>query len=226
MLTGFTVRKGRDGGRERGWEGGGRKGGGKESKRSRTMDTYDSTVLPSSLPSLPSFPPSLPPSLPPQLLAIKTSEEAWGSPDATKMFSFGKFVSLKGVGGNYSVWELALFLLIGCLGGLLGACFNRINESLTVWRMTHIQPSAARRCVEVLAVCGAMSFLSYVLPLCWTKCTPVPSLAAMNADGWTEQERVRKRIGTVLALAELVAACCPLMLYERRREGRGAIFLA
>eukprot|EP00624_Nannochloropsis_granulata_P000650 evm.model.NODE_12539_length_10647_cov_21.244482.3 len=161
-----------------------------------------------------------------KLLAIKTSEEAWGSPDATKMFSFGKFVSLKGVGGNYSVWELALFLLIGCLGGLLGACFNRINESLTVWRMTHIQPSAARRCVEVLAVCGAMSFLSYVLPLCWTKCTPVPSLAAMNADGWTEQERVRKRIGTVLALAELVAACCPLMLYERRREERGAIFLA
>jgi len=136
------------------------------------------------------------------------------------MFSFGKFVSLKGVGGNYSVWELALFLLIGCLGGLLGACFNRVNEKLTVWRMTHVQPSPTRRCVEVLAICGAMSFLSYVLPLCWTKCTPVPSLAAMNADGWTEQERVRRRserswlgregkIGTVVASAEVVAACLP-----------------
>jgi len=111
------------------------------------------------------------------------------------MFSFGKFVSLKGVGGNYSVWELALFLLIGCLGGLLGAFFNRTNEKLTLWRMTHIQPSAKKKCLEVLAVCGAMSFLSYVLPLCWTKCTPLPSVAAMNADGWTEQERVRKREG-------------------------------
>ena len=85
------------------------------------------------------------------LLVIRTAEEKWGTPDATKMFSLGKFVSIKGVvrtllllllflhppthppthlqqGGNYSVWELALFLLVGCLGGLLGALFNHLNE--------------------------------------------------------------------------------------------------
>jgi chloride channel 7 len=45
------------------------------------------------------------------------------------MFSFGEFFSLEGDTSNYSVWELNLFILIGCMGGLIGASFNRYNYS-------------------------------------------------------------------------------------------------
>jgi chloride channel 7 len=36
------------------------------------------------------------------------------------MFSFGEFGELMTGHGNYSVWELSLFMLLGCMGGLLG----------------------------------------------------------------------------------------------------------
>jgi H+/Cl- antiporter ClcA len=48
-----------------------------------------------------------------------------GHSDNAAMFSFGEFFSLEGETSNYSVWELNLFILIGCMGGLIGASFNR-----------------------------------------------------------------------------------------------------
>jgi chloride channel 7 len=46
---------------------------------------------------------------------------------------------------NYSVWELLLFLLIGCLGGLIGAGFNNLNEKLMRWRMRRVR-TVQRKC--------------------------------------------------------------------------------
>ena len=156
------------------------------------------------------------------------------------------------------MWEIILFLLIGCLGGLIGAGFNTLNERLTRWRMlrmrtvkdkcafylfcfyvllrlcsflvtcastppphppptyplnkpkpnptpapprtqsnpehTHTQPDNAlnpqpfKTGLEVLAVSSAMTFLSFLLPLMWRKCTPLPS--GVETEGWTEQEKV------------------------------------
>lgn len=50
------------------------------------------------------------------------------------MFSFGEFDELEAGHGNFSVWELWLFILVGCMGGLIGACFNRFNQRLSAWR--------------------------------------------------------------------------------------------
>lgn len=50
------------------------------------------------------------------------------------MFSFGEFDELEAGQGNFSVWELWLFILVGCMGGLIGACFNRFNQKLSHWR--------------------------------------------------------------------------------------------
>lgn len=50
------------------------------------------------------------------------------------MFSFGEFDELEAGHGNFSVWELWLFILVGCMGGLIGACFNRFNQKLSAWR--------------------------------------------------------------------------------------------
>ena len=44
------------------------------------------------------------------------------------------FHSLQGEKSNYSVWELSLFMLIGSLGGIIGACFNSFNLQLFHWR--------------------------------------------------------------------------------------------
>lgn len=54
--------------------------------------------------------------------------------DLYEMFSFGEFDELEAGHGNFSVWELWLFILVGCMGGLIGACFNRFNQRLSAWR--------------------------------------------------------------------------------------------
>lgn len=54
--------------------------------------------------------------------------------DLYEMFSFGEFDELEAGQGNFSVWELWLFILVGCMGGLIGACFNRFNQRLSAWR--------------------------------------------------------------------------------------------
>jgi len=38
-----------------------------------------------------------------------------GQVDATSMFSFGEFYTLTDGNGNFSVWELFLFMGIGCV---------------------------------------------------------------------------------------------------------------
>lgn len=40
---------------------------------------------------------------------------------------------------------------------------------------------------------SAMSFLSFLLPLMWRKCTPLPS--GVETAGWTEQEKVSLSLG-------------------------------
>jgi chloride channel 7 len=46
------------------------------------------------------------------------------------LLNFGHFESL-----NYELFELALFVLMGALGGLLGSVYNLANYKLTVFRL-------------------------------------------------------------------------------------------
>jgi chloride channel 7 len=55
------------------------------------------------------------------IYAINTANSLFGHSDNTAMFSFGEFYSLQGERSNYSVWELSLFMLLGAMGGLIGA---------------------------------------------------------------------------------------------------------
>jgi chloride channel 7 len=118
------------------------------------------------------------------LYAINTANSLFGHSDSTAMFSFGEFFSLQGEQSNYSVWELSLFMLVGCMGGLIGACFNTLVHQVFVWRSENVI-SRTRRLVEVLLVVGAMSLLALLLPLAWQKCTPLPT----NMEGWSDQEK-------------------------------------
>ncbi len=65
---------------------------------------------------------------------IRNQDSKWGQANVDKLFSFGEFTAIGEGTINFSVWELLLFILIGCLGGLIGAVFNAGNEHLTIWR--------------------------------------------------------------------------------------------
>jgi len=120
------------------------------------------------------------------LYVVKNAEAMWLQPDQTKMFSFGEFYSLHQDRANYTVWELLLFVVIGCMGGLIGALFNATNERLTIWRFRNVSKSVGRRVAECLLVALAVSLVSYLLPLLWGDCTPRP----VDMESYTEQEKV------------------------------------
>lgn len=122
------------------------------------------------------------------LLAItsRDGDDAEGARAETgRLFSFGEFTSYGEGNINYSIWELTLFILIGCLGGLIGACFNAGNEHLTIWRMKHVNFSKKRRMLEVVLLSVLVTTVSFVMPLLWGKCTELPT----DMQDWTNQEK-------------------------------------
>jgi len=119
------------------------------------------------------------------LFTVRNVDTFWGQADVEKLFSFGEFNSLTGEASNFSIWELFLFIIIGCLGGLIGAVFNAANENLTIWRMQHVNHSRLKRVVEVLLCSVGVSTISFVMPLLWNRCTELPS----DMQDWTNQEK-------------------------------------
>jgi len=119
------------------------------------------------------------------LFALQNVDVLWGQANVEKLFSFGEFNSLSGEKANFSIWELGLFMIIGCLGGLIGAVFNAANEHLTIWRMKRINHSKTRRLLEVICVSLLVSVVSFVMPLVWGRCTELPT----DMQDWTNQEK-------------------------------------
>ncbi|KAL7561898.1 hypothetical protein ACA910_014271 [Epithemia clementina (nom. ined.)] len=119
------------------------------------------------------------------LFWIRNIDTMWGQANIDKLFSFGEFNSLNGDGTNFSIWELALFIVIGCLGGLIGAVFNATNEHLTIWRMKNVNYSQARRFLEVIFVASLVSVTAFVMPILWGRCTNLPT----DMQDWSNQEK-------------------------------------
>ena len=106
------------------------------------------------------------------------------STSAEGMFAFGQFDNLYDGKANFSVWELPIFILIGCAGGILGALFNDINERASMYRKKHINPFKWKRLLELVLITLAMAFISFILSICWQQCTPLPE----NQPNMTVQE--------------------------------------
>jgi len=108
----------------------------------------------------------------------------FGRSESSSIFSFGQFDSLSDGKSNYRVYEVFIFALIGVAGGVLGALFNAINRSVTVYRMDHLViPS--KRLSELMIYVGSFACLSFFMSACWQICTPMPS----DTSDWTNQER-------------------------------------
>lgn len=119
------------------------------------------------------------------LFSLKNLDTWWGQANIEKLFSFGEFNSLTGEASNFAIWELLNFMILGCLGGLIGAVFNAANEHLTIWRMKKVNYSKQRRCVEVLICSVVVSTISYVMPMLWNRCTDRPT----DMQDWSNQEK-------------------------------------
>lgn len=119
------------------------------------------------------------------LFWIRNMDNLWGQASIDKLFSFGEFNSISGEASNFSIWELLLFIVVGCLGGLIGAIFNAANEHLTIWRMKRVNFSKTRRFIEVMLVSGLMSLVAFVMPLVWGQCTALPT----DMQDWSNQEK-------------------------------------
>lgn len=139
------------------------------------------------------------------LFGIRNQDNKWGQANVGKLFSFGEFTSIGEGSSNFSVWELLLFILIGCLGGLIGACFNAGNEHLTIWRMKHVNHSKKRRVVEVVVMSILVTIVSFGMPLLWGRCTELPT----DMQDWTNQEK------------ELVASLVPFNCIPGKEYNEG-----
>uniref|UniRef100_A0A8R1DIT4 Chloride channel protein n=1 Tax=Caenorhabditis japonica TaxID=281687 RepID=A0A8R1DIT4_CAEJA len=75
----------------------------------------------------------------------------------TGLANFGVFEDKE-----YNVWEIPLFLLIGVIGGVLGALFNYLNTRLTEYRKIYVSSKLGRlfECLLVAAVSGFLGFLT------------------------------------------------------------------
>lgn len=103
---------------------------------------------------------------------------------ASNIFTFVQ-KKFSGEASNFSIWENVNFMLIGCLGGLIGAVFNAANENLTLWRMKRVNHCKKRRVLEVVLISMLVSTVSFVMPLIWNRCTDKPT----DMQDWSNQEK-------------------------------------
>ena len=90
------------------------------------------------------------------------------------MFALGQFDNLYDGRANFSTYELPAFAAIGLCGGLLGAVFNYVNEQVSLYRKKNINSSKWKRLTELVIITLIMSFISFILPLMWVHCQPIP----------------------------------------------------
>ncbi|XP_055954224.1 H(+)/Cl(-) exchange transporter 7-like [Argiope bruennichi] len=64
------------------------------------------------------------------------------------LVNFGKFENL-----DYSFKELPIYMIMGVIGGLLGALYNHLNYILTVFRMRYVKHPVARIVEAVMVSC-------------------------------------------------------------------------
>ncbi|RYZ90921.1 MAG: CBS domain-containing protein [Proteobacteria bacterium] len=95
------------------------------------------------------------------------------------LFAFGIFDDFQG----YATYELIIFAAIGVAGGCFGALFNYMNEKATIYRSAYSH-KMYKRMIELLLLTTVMALISFIFPLMWNLCTPVPT----NTSDWTDQE--------------------------------------
>ncbi|KAI3357339.1 hypothetical protein L3Q82_015484 [Scortum barcoo] len=108
----------------------------------------------------------------------------WGSFQLPGLLNFGEFKCPDG-DKNCHLWtavDLAFFVLMGVVGGLLGAVFNCINKSLAKYRIRHIHPKAKFiRVLESLLVAMVTTVVIFAASMLLGECRDLSSPTTHNA---------------------------------------------
>ena len=120
------------------------------------------------------------------LMILNSFGVTFGRVGFDKLFSFGNFVFEEGR-SSYAIYELGIFVAIGAAGGIIGAIFNNINESITHWRIKRVNISKRRRFIEVMVVSTLMSVIMFFSSLAWPTCTPISTVFEEGATKETEK---------------------------------------
>ncbi|XP_028406766.1 H(+)/Cl(-) exchange transporter 7-like [Dendronephthya gigantea] len=83
------------------------------------------------------------------------------------LINFGSFSDIQ-----YSVYEMPFLLIMGLIGGLLGALFNFINQKLTVFRIRYIK-SAWKRVLEAIVIAAITTCTMFNLIYYYDVCQPI-----------------------------------------------------
>uniref|UniRef100_A0A8C4YXF0 Chloride channel protein n=1 Tax=Gadus morhua TaxID=8049 RepID=A0A8C4YXF0_GADMO len=97
----------------------------------------------------------------------------WGSFQLPGLLNFGEFKCMEGdkTCHLWTVVDLAFFVLMGVVGGLLGALFNCLNKHLAKYRMRHIHPKAKYvRFLESLLVTMVTTLVVFVASMTLGEC--------------------------------------------------------
>ncbi|XP_037540369.1 chloride transport protein 6 isoform X2 [Nematolebias whitei] len=109
----------------------------------------------------------------------------WGSFQLPGLLNFGEFKCLDG-DKNCHLWtavDLAFFVLMGVVGGLLGALFNCMNKCLAKYRMRHVHPKARFfRVLESLLVAMVTTVVIFAASILLGECRDLTSPTTHNTN--------------------------------------------
>ncbi|KAK5604613.1 Chloride transport protein 6 [Crenichthys baileyi] len=108
----------------------------------------------------------------------------WGSFQLPGLLNFGEFKCSDGE-KKCHLWtavDLGFFVLMGVVGGLLGALFNCMNKCLAKYRMRHIHPKARFiRVLESLLVSMVTTVVIFVASVLLGECRDLASPTTQNS---------------------------------------------
>lgn len=112
------------------------------------------------------------------------SFNSWGSFQLPGLLNFGEFKCPDG-DKSCHLWtavDLAFFVLMGVVGGLLGAVFNCINKCLSKYRLRHIHPKAkAIRVLESLLVTMVTTLVMFAASMLLGNCHSLAGSASNSS---------------------------------------------
>ncbi|CAG9773741.1 unnamed protein product [Ceutorhynchus assimilis] len=82
------------------------------------------------------------------------------------LFNLGEFESF-----TYKIYEIPLFIIMGAIGGLLGAFWNHINYKITVFRMRYVRPRWLK-VIEACLVAAVSATAGFLLMYLINDCRP------------------------------------------------------
>jgi chloride channel 7 len=98
----------------------------------------------------------------------------WGHLDMASVLNFGNFDG-QGSTGRYSLRQVPLFIVLGLIGGLIGAVFVHLNLRLATWRKRCIPnvKGSYRRVAEAVMITAFTTIVMFCLPLIYQRCHPI-----------------------------------------------------